>query len=159
MGEVMSATAFVDRIRRARREWDALLAQVDEGRMAQAGACGEWSIKDVVAHITWHEREMIKLLETRTLAGSELWELPLDERNEAIFEENQRRALEEVREEARGVFDVLLRQAETLADEELHDASRFSGMPPDWQPWQVIAENTYEHYEDHSSQVRAWLME
>ena len=33
-----------------------------------------------------------------------------------------------------------------VPDKDLMDPARFSGMPADWEPWQVIASNTYEHY-------------
>jgi hypothetical protein len=31
----------------------------------------------------------------------------------------------------------------------LHDPGRFTDMPPDWLPWDLLAQNTYEHYQDH----------
>jgi len=30
-------------------------------------------------------------------------------------------------------------------------------MPADWRPWQVVASNTYEHYDDHAQQAEAWI--
>jgi hypothetical protein len=32
-------------------------------------------------------------------------------------------------------------------------------MPEDWEPWQVIAGNTYEHYQEHIPDIRDWLAE
>ncbi len=45
----------------------------------------------------------------------------------------------------------------TLSDEDLIDPSSFPNMPPDWQPWMIIAQNTYEHYRDHILDVERWL--
>ncbi len=153
----MNKSQFIDRIRRTREEGDALIAQMDDAQMVQAGISGEWSAKDILAHITWHEREMIKVLQARALIGSELWALPPDQRNDTIYEENKARPLQEVRDEARQVFALLWSLLESLSEEDLHDPYRFAEMPVDWQPWQVIASNTYEHYEHHIRQVRAWL--
>jgi hypothetical protein len=30
-------------------------------------------------------------------------------------------------------------------------------MPPDWQPWTIIAQNTYEHYQDHIDDLKRWM--
>jgi len=66
------------------------------------------SVKDILAHIAWFEREMIGLLHQRTLAGSDLWNLPSDERNAVIFQLNRRRSLQDIRQEAEAVFNNYL---------------------------------------------------
>ncbi|MCX5970934.1 MAG: ClbS/DfsB family four-helix bundle protein [Coprothermobacterota bacterium] len=71
--------------------------------------------------------------------------------------ENRERSLEKTREEARGTFNQLLGFLESLPEEDLFDPSRFQGMPPDWQPWAVIASNAYEHNQAHLRQLQAWL--
>jgi hypothetical protein len=122
---------------------------MDVAQLVRPGFAGDWSAKDVIAHITWHEREMIGMIAARALEGSDLWNLPLDERNDAIYRANRGRSLDEVRREAAEVYARLLDALQTLSDGDLHDAGRFAGMPPDWQPVEVIAGNTYEHYQDH----------
>ncbi|MDE0217922.1 MAG: hypothetical protein OXJ90_01530 [Spirochaetaceae bacterium] len=52
--------------------------------MLQPRAGGCWSGKDIVAHVIWYEREMVGVLKSRVLAGSDLWALPVDERNSAV---------------------------------------------------------------------------
>src|SRR5690349_425093 len=45
-----------------RAEWRALLAEVGEGRMEQPGPMGEWTFKDLAAHLTgWRERSIARL--------------------------------------------------------------------------------------------------
>jgi len=145
----MRKDELLRRIRKARARWDSALAGLDDAHLVQPGFAGDWSAKDVIAHIAWHEREMIGLIRARALAGSELWNLPLHQRNDAIYRANRDRPLAEVRREAAAVYAELLDALETLADEDLVDPAHFSGMPADWQPWQVIAGNTFEHYADH----------
>jgi uncharacterized protein (TIGR03083 family) len=137
--------------------WEALLGEIEEAQMTQPGAAGEWSVKDVIAHITWFEREMVGMLQARALVGSDLWQLPTDERNARIFEENQDRPLQDVLAEAQQVHRQFLEEFEALAEDDLADPHRFPGMPEDWQPWIVIAGNSNEHYRDHSRDVRTWL--
>ena len=125
--------------------------------MTESGVVGEWSVKDVIAHITWHEREMVGVLRARALVGSDLWNLPLDQRNAAIFEQNRHRPLSDVLTEAQQIFPHLVELVQTLDDQDLIDPSRFAQMPADWQPWQVIASNSFEHYRAHIPDLRAWL--
>ena len=122
-----------------------------------AGCLRSRSVKDIIAHITWYEREMTGVIEARALVGSELWSVPLDERNEAIYRENKDRPLAEVLDEARQVHDRLMHQLESLSEQDLQDPGRFAEMPSDWKPWAVIASNTYEHYQHHVLQVSTWL--
>ena len=153
----MNKSEWLDTLQTERAQWEALLAQVGEARMTQPGAAGEWSVKDVIAHVTWFEREMVGVLRARALVGSDLWNLSRDERNAAIYEQNRDRGLGDVLAESRAVFDQLLAGMQSLAEEDLHDPLRFAEMPADWAPWQVIAGNSYEHYRQHTPGIRDWM--
>ena len=153
----MTKAKLLKLVREARARWDATLSEVGEERMEEPGVDGDWTVRDVIAHLTWHEKEMLDLLKTRRLAGSNLWTLPLNERNNAIFQENRHRSLEEVLREARQVYPQLLAEIERLEDADLTDPTRIADMPPDWKLYSLLADNTYEHYNDHSADLRAWL--
>jgi hypothetical protein len=140
-----------------RANWEAALSEVGEDRMAEPGVDGDWSVKDIVAHITWSEREMVGVLQARALVGSDLWDLSNDERNAIVYQQNRGRALADVLAEAQDVYRQLMAALESLSDEDLNDPSRFADMPADWEPWRVIAGNTYLHYTDHAESIRAWL--
>jgi hypothetical protein len=153
----MKKAELLDAMRTERACWDALIASLDEAQMTQPGVAGQWSVKDIIAHLIWHEREMIGMLQARALVGSELWELPLDQRNELIFQESRERDLSGLLAEAPQVFRQFLELVETLSEEDLVDPQRFPGMLDDWQPWRIIAGNAHEHYRDHIRDVEAWL--
>lgn len=150
----MTKSELLAKIRQARADWETALAQLDDSQLLHPGN-GGWSLKDVIAHITWHEREMIGVAQAHALVGSEMWGWPLDERNHAIYLANRDRSLADVRAEAQQVYDSLLRALDLLSDEDLNDPARFPGMSEDWQPWKLIAENTYEHYLDHLADLQA----
>ena len=158
MAERMDKATFLESVRSERARWEATLVEVGEGRMEEPGAEGDWSVKDVIAHISWHEREMVEMLRQRSLeVGSNLWMLPLRKRNAAIFEQNRLRSLGDVLSESQEIFPQLMREAETLSEEDLNNPGRFVKMPGNWVPWKIIAENSYEHYLDHMKSIRAWL--
>src|SRR5438552_7081604 len=112
MRDQMTKPKLLDSLRSARAEWDSLLSQISEERMAQPGVAGDWSVKDIIAHVTWGEREILEVFRTHELVGSELWNWPQTERNAAVFEQNRHRSLREVLAESRQVYHDLLQALE-----------------------------------------------
>ncbi len=153
----MDKAMFINTLKQSRAEWEALLAQVDEERMLQPGAAGKWSVKDVIVHVTWGEREIVPIMRTHVLAGSELWELSDDERNEIVYQQNRDRPLQEILQEEQQAYADLLEAAQALSDEDLNDPHRFKQMPDGWVPWQIIAGCSFKHYQDHMPSIREWL--
>ena len=144
----------------ARSEWDAMLAEVGTGRMLEPGVTDEgWTVKDVIAHNTWNEREVVEMLRTHSMntPGVDLWRLTQDERNRAIYEMYRDRPLSEVLADGRQVTEELERLLERASEDDLNDASRFDGMPEDWIPWDIIAGCTFRHYPEHVSDVNRWM--
>jgi uncharacterized damage-inducible protein DinB len=150
---------IVEKVKRERATWEALIEQIEQERLTQHGVAGQWSVKDIIAHITWHEREMVGLVKAHALVGSELWNLPTDERNAAIYDEISEQPLEQVLEESTQVSQQLIDMLPSLTDQDLTNPESFPGMPPDWQPWMIIAQNTYEHYQDHIPDIERWISE
>jgi uncharacterized damage-inducible protein DinB len=50
-------------LRAARDEWEALLAEIPLGRLAAPKAVGEWSVKDIIAHLTAYNRWFVRASE------------------------------------------------------------------------------------------------
>ena len=153
----MNKTELLDTMRDRRADWDALLAEVGNERMTQPGVAGEWSVKDIVAHVTWAESETAQLLQPRGFVESQLWELPQDERNAVVFELNRGRPLPEVLAEAAEVFQQLLDAVQALAEEDLADPVRFQDRSMNGIPWRVVVANSFAHYYQHMPDIRAWL--
>ena len=150
----MDKAEFIRRVETARCEWNGLLAQVDDDLMLKSGIEGDWSAKDILAHVMWYEREMVRLLNSRSLIGSDLWELPLDDRNDEIHKEVKGMSLNAVRLGSEDAFGELIRQLNRLPEEAFGDPAHFQNMPSEWKPWDVIASNTFRHYREHSDSIR-----
>jgi uncharacterized damage-inducible protein DinB len=144
-------------LRAARGEWEGLLAAIPEERMTEAGATGGWSVKDVVAHVTWGEQEMIPVIRERMLKGSDLWQMDDDTRNALVVEQSADRPLEDVLHADRQAYQELIAAIEGLEDADLTDPSRIRSMPPRWALWQLIKGNTFGHYPEHVEWLREWL--
>src|SRR5947208_570263 len=63
MGAQISKASILHELRAARAEWDALMVEVGEGRMTKPGAAGDWSVKDVVAHLSSYSRWFVNASE------------------------------------------------------------------------------------------------
>lgn len=152
----MTKTEFLQKERDAHADWERLLATIPTSRMLDVVA-GGWTVKDIIAHVTWGEREMVGVLKQRALIGSDLWSVSQQERNDAVWEQNRAKSLLDVLSEAGQVYAELVEELEKIEDEELNEARYFREMPADWKPWQVIAGNTFEHYPEHVAMIREWL--
>jgi len=162
----MNKAKFLETMRSERTRWDALLAEVGETRMGEPGVAGDWSVKDIVAHVTAYERGLVDWLEAAS--HGESLEFPtldhpdVDYRNALIFAQNQGLPLRDVLAESRQVFERLLRLAQALSDEELLDPQRTEWFVRlRWGEsrvlWECIADDSYHHYHQHVPGIRAWL--
>ncbi|MEW6716981.1 MAG: DinB family protein [Chloroflexota bacterium] len=153
----MDKSTLMEKLKAGRAEWEALLARIVDKKLVQPGVVGEMSVKDIIAHVTWYEREIVDVLQKRALVGSELWDLPQDQRNAAIFEAYRERSLSQVTEEGRQVFEQLVAALQSFPGDDLSDPVQFRDMPADWIPWDIIAQNSYEHYQQHIPDILSWL--
>jgi hypothetical protein len=143
------------------QKWEGFLAQIDTARMDQPGVNGDWSMKDIVAHLTGWNRWLVTRLQAAGRSETEPpppWPAHLqsdDEINAWIYESNRGRSVREVLDETRQVFQQLLDVIEGLPEDvriehEWHlvwlDDKRFP------------AGEFFDHFhDDHEPDVRAWL--
>jgi hypothetical protein len=166
MNNSLSKPEFLETMRSERERWEALLAQADEAQLVQPGVAGDWSIKDIIAHVTAYERGLVKWLEAASRRES--IEFPLldhpdvDHRNAVIFSENQDRPLPDVLLESRQVFQKLLELVHALPEQQLLDPHLTEWfVTPRWNQsrplWKCIADDSYKHYHQHIPGIRARL--
>lgn len=145
-----------------RARWNALLAQVSPDRMEEPGVEGTWSMKELVAHLTWYEERVVEgarqVLNTGeyTRSDSGLAALSLDERNARIAEQSRARPVGDVLAEAERVFGQLVAVVASCPEDYLNNP-RYLGLPDDVVPWILVANNAYAHYREHEQSIRAWL--
>ncbi|HUY78877.1 MAG TPA: ClbS/DfsB family four-helix bundle protein [Ktedonobacterales bacterium] len=141
-------------------QWEALLAEIGEAHMTQPGVAGEWSIKDIVAHLTgWRSRSVARfqaaLRHEPTPAPA--WPAQLqddDEINAWIYAANRDRSLANVLAESRTVYQQLADALNAFPEAELQDPKRFEWL--DGETWNGAAFFGHFH-EEHEADMRAWL--
>jgi hypothetical protein len=153
----MNKKEFVQRILSSRSVLSELIEQVPENYREQTMIAGEMTLKDIVVHITWFELEMLNLLETMTLQGSPLWDLATDERNARIQVIHAQHPWQQVITTFEKIQPRLMELVDSLEQAALENPAYFKNMPEEWIPWEIIAGNTYEHYEHHSNDIKDFL--
>jgi DinB superfamily len=158
-GKPMTAARLVDILKDERANWNALLARVGSDRMEIVGVEGTWTVKEIIAHLTWYERAVVDGARQITNTGTFTRNndgLGMDERNNRIAAESRARPVGDVLAEADDVFGQLLKVIATCPDELLNNA-KLLGLPDDVPPWMRVANNSYAHYRQHAQSIRAWL--
>lgn len=142
------------------KAWEGLLAQVGEARMDEPGVQGEWSIKDIVAHLTAWRRRTVRRLEAAATGQPEPahdWPIDLHEDDEinAWFHERDRgQSVRETLAESRRVFEKLVSAVEKLPEDALDDPERLPWM----QGAPVSGATFFGHFHaEHEADMRAWL--
>ena len=153
----LTVSELLDLVEETFESWMQLLDSAPSDRLEEPGVSGNWSLKDIIAHITWHEEQMVEAMEARALIGSEWWELPTHERNAKIYEEHKSAPLQDILDDATATHQQLVHWIGTLTDEEVNEPGRFEEMPPDWLFGDILAQNTYNHYGDHAASIARWL--
>src|SRR5262245_44531861 len=157
----MTKAQLLAELRAARAEWDALMAEVGEERMTEPGAAGDWSVKDVIAHLTSFDRWFVHASEAHFRG-----ELPppdggegmsFEERNQFFYRQAQHRPLAEVLTESREMSRRLLEMMEAHSEEFLTQPQQFEGAPGPVLVWKLLEGDVYGHYRDHMRSIRAWL--
>jgi hypothetical protein len=156
----MTKTALLADLHREQEQWEALLAQIGEARMDQPGVAGEWSIKDIVAHLTGWRRRTVARLQAAQRGEAEPsppWPAHLqtdDQINAWVYETNRDRSVREVLADSRQVFQQLVAAIEAFPEAELLDPHRFAW----WEGELLSAAALFAHFhEEHEPDMRAWL--
>ena len=158
----MDKANVLEKMQAERAKLDGLLATLSAEQMCQTTLENEWSVKDVLAHIAVWERRCVGWIQAG-LRGEKpdkpeqgyTWE-DLVTLNEKTFLENRGRTLNDVQADSRLAYQQLLEQVQALSEDDITNPQRFPwtkrhGLVP------YIAANSYEHYQEHFTQIHKWL--
>jgi hypothetical protein len=162
MAQEMSKSKLLELIRTERQSLEEILLGFDDSQMLNPSLDGNWSIKDILAHIVTWEQRMVKWIEEalngetpQILPAGMTWD-DLDLWNEQTFMENQDIPLPGVLSDFHSSFTQVLMTVESLSEEDLIDPDRFEWR--DGKPlWQMVSANTNWHYSDHRNQIEGWI--
>lgn len=159
MHEPTSKTKLIEAMVSARNELDSLIHQIQRSTMTLPGASGEWSVKDIVAHITSYDRWLALTLAIRGQKPPDFWieDIPLDEFNRRLFDQNRGMGLDEVLQQSRDVWKKILEETQARPETYLFTEHSVQGVPYAFRPCDILKSESYGHYLDHVPDLRAWL--
>ena len=153
----MQPAELVAALEAARAEMETVLDGLTEAELAQPGAAGDWAVKDVLAHITAWEAELVtglaKVRQGRPPGKTNYTADEIQAQNTRWQAENQGRPLERVLADFRGVRKQTLRQIQALTEQELNAPRPWlrQGNLVDWvKGWGL------EHEEEHARRLAEW---
>jgi len=157
----MNKPDLLDWLHEENRRWEAFLAEIDPAHMELTGVNGDWSIKDVLGHLTTWHRDLVVMIQALSRGEPDAptpWPAELegeDEINAWIYEYNLDRPLETVLDETRQTIGHLIAAIEGLPEDVLIEPERrvihIGGR-------RFAAGEFFDHFhEDHEPDVRAWL--
>jgi len=146
------------------QQWEVLLDEIGPARIDQPGVNGDWSMKDIVSHLTGWNRWLVVRLQAAGRGEPEPpppWPVHLeteDEINAWIHESNLGRSVRDVLDETQQVHQQLIEVIEGLPD----DVRIETIEPAYYLVWvdgqRFPAGEFFDHFhDDHEPDVRAWL--
>jgi hypothetical protein len=120
-------------------------------QLVETGLAGEWSIKDILAHVTTWEEEAIKYLPL-ILRGEQLPRYStmyggIDAFNAQMVEQKRSLSLAEVRRQMEETHQRLVAYVQTAPEEQFKRETRFRRR---------LRFDTYSHYAEHTRMIDAW---
>ncbi len=142
--------------------WNALTPEQMETEIIQ----GEWTAKDIVAHITTWEHHGIGWIQSLAKGEKPLMpvpDIPMDEVRENLkvlnaeyTKKNQAVPLNLVLEESRQAYEALLKEIEKLTEEDLEKTFEYNWADESVSGRKVIAWR-YWHYQSHLKHIQEWI--
>jgi hypothetical protein len=147
--------ALADDLLAARQAFNEALADVDPALLTTPGLVGEWSARELIAHLAYwagHAAEALHQAEQGRVADFGEDEMDVDARNAVVARVARETDLATVRQREEAAFDALL--------------SRLKRAEPTWLEERVSYGDTLEyvvrddgadHYREHTADLRSWF--
>jgi hypothetical protein len=146
-------------IRTERRKLEKALQGIADSDMVKAPAAGEWSGKDILAHVAYWEQFFLQRYRTGLRGEKQVmpeWSQPgvIDTINKEVYERNLNRKLSDVKKEFQASYEVILKVVKEIPEEDMFAASKY-----DWTGKNTLADyitgNTSGHYAEHLAMIGA----
>ena len=131
-----------------------------EGEWETAGACGVWSVKDIIAHLASYEEVLVDILSTfigrhPTPYLDRFIELG-GQFNDTEVEKRQRRTVREVLDEFNDAYAQVMSLAEQIRPEQFRETGTLPWYGIGYSLDDVIVYMYYGHKREHSAQIAAF---
>lgn len=147
----MDRTELLTEVTAARSRFESILTQLDPTRMTEPELPGEWSLKDLLAHLGWWEHRAVEIYQELVATGRSsrpMTPQELDAINAEIYNQFRTCSLEQILSYEREAYHAILHLLQIAPDADLFDPRRFAWM--NGEPIvQLLLDNSTGHYEEH----------
>lgn len=147
----MKTQQVLDRLNAAWTDFEASYAGLSESRLLEPGVTGDWSVRDIIAHVTWWEEEALKHLPLVREGGRptrySVKYGGIDAFNALMTEQRKHLALDEVLRQHDHVHARLLDYVRAAPAELFARETRFRRR---------LRLDTFAHYPIHARAIRRW---
>ncbi len=140
-------------LKRLDKAWAGLkesYAELSDSRLTEPGVTGEWSVKDILAHVTTWEREALKYLPLIIAGGRPPRYVTyggIDAFNAKMMEEKRGLSLSEVLRQLEETHGYLIDFVQRTPDAQFTRDTRFRRR---------LRLDTYSHYPEHAEAIWEW---
>jgi len=162
VGKYDNKTELIKCIKKERRLLEKTIAELSREEMSVGGVVGEWSVKDILAHLmaweklflTWYESGIKKKAPEIPPVG--MSRKAIAAVNEQFYHQHERWHLDKVLVEFHSSYETALETIEKIREEDIFMEGRFT-----WTEHLVLAQyiagNTCDHYVWARSKIRHWV--
>jgi hypothetical protein len=156
----MTKTELLEKIRASRAALLTVLESVPPERREEAGVSGDWSVKDILVHMTYWEGQLVTMLfQLRSGAAPTTVQFggkDVEQINAAWFQQGRSRPWDLALRDFTGLGTQIPRRVAEFSDAELNTVkfhSKLRGIA--LTAW--IASGSFEHEDEHRAAIQAWL--
>lgn len=157
----MTKDELIEALEDGRQEMVEMLDPLPERLLIRPGVCGEWSIRDILAHLTAWEGQVVTLLFQARQGVKQPSTVHFGKESDEVL--NQRwhlmslnRSLDLIWQDFIGIRKQTIRRINAFTDAELNNPDLYvwlKGTP--LMLW--IIDGVVQHEEEHGNQIRDWL--
>ena len=161
-GKRRDKIGILQSIETERQRLESNLSALNDEEMVKSGVIGDWSIKDILAHLVdWEQRFLgwyqagLRGEVPETPAPGLTWN-DLDELNLRIYEQNRERSLQSVIQEFNRSYNQVLETVKAIPEEDIFPVGRYAWTGKANLAGYILA-NTANHYRWAKTGIRKWL--
>jgi hypothetical protein len=147
--------ALADDLLAARKDFNDALADVDPSLLTAPGLVGEWSARELIAHLAYwagHAAEALHQAKQGRVGDFGEDEMDVDARNAVVARVASETDLATVRQREEAAFDALLTRLKRAEPTWLEERVSYGDTLE-----YVVRDDGADHYREHTADLRSWF--
>lgn len=155
----MNREEILSALKESREKLLEAIEGLNEETIVKDRVVENWTIKDMLYHLSMWEAELVKLLwqilQEQPPTTIHFSNVSVDEINAAWYTQGRSRSLAQVMGDLQAVRKQTLRRTGAFMDADLNNPKRYTWQN-DQPLWTWIAVDSFQHEAEHTAQIAAW---